>query len=108
MKLSVPDRLVLLQALPREGDLTLLRILRDLTSRLSFSEEELATLEFKFNAAKGQTEWKQNAVEDVEVLLGPKAHAVILEAFEALAKEKKMPLPFLSTYDKFVEKEEGG
>lgn len=111
MKLSVPDRLVLLNVLPKENDVITMRILRDLNQRLSFTEEELAKLQFV--ATPEKTEW-QNTVGEVEILIGPKAHSLIIEAFEALDKAKQVRVEFLPVYEKFMEedketeKEEGG
>ena len=107
MKLNVLDRLILLNILPKEGNITTLRVLRDLTGRLSFSEEELALLQFKIDAGPPErTEWKQDVVGEVEILLGPKAENLIVEAFEKLDKNKQMRMEFLSVYEKFQEKEE--
>lgn len=105
MELNVLDRMILLTVLPKEGDLTTLRILRDLTSALSFSEAELADL--KITDTEKGTHWQTDAakkLEHVGVEIGPRAHALILEAFEALNKEKKMNLEFLPTYEKFEKK----
>ena len=108
MKLNVLDRLILLNILPKEGDIITLRILRDLTGRLSFSEEELALLQFKVSRGpQEKTEWKQDVVDDVEILLGPKAENLIVESFEKLDKAKQMRMEFLPVYEKFQEKEEG-
>lgn len=110
MKLSVPDRLVLLNVLPKENSVITMRILRDLNQRLSFTEEELAALQFVSTPEK--TEWK-DAVGEVEILIGPKAHALIIEAFEELDKTKQIRVEFLPVYEKFMEegkekeKEEG-
>ncbi|KKK81059.1 hypothetical protein LCGC14_2817280 [marine sediment metagenome] len=106
MLLSVPDRLVLLNVLPAEGDVTMLRILRELTSALSFTEIELAKLKFKANPGPPpRTEWVENAVGDVDIEIGPRAYSLIAERFERLNKEKKMTLDLLPAYEKFESKE---
>jgi len=50
MKLRTYERLLLLNVLPREGDLTMIRIVRQLREALSFTEEEHAAL----NVRQGQ------------------------------------------------------
>ena len=47
MKLSVFERLILLNVMPKEGDFTTLKIIRNLQEALSFSEEELKVLDVK-------------------------------------------------------------
>ncbi len=104
MKLSVLERLIVLNILPKEGDVTALRVLRDLAGRLSFSEEELALLQFiLIPGPPERTEWKKDVVGEVEILLGPKAHNLIVESFEALNQAKQMKMEFLPVYEKFTE-----
>ncbi len=103
MKLSIVDRLTLLHILPKEGDVVTLRVQRDLSQRLSFTEAEHASLQFVSTPEK--TEWKQDTIGEVEILIGPKAQSLIVGAFEALNSKKLMKLEFLPTYEKFMEEE---
>src|SRR3972149_297196 len=98
MKLNVGDRLIALHILPVEGDITTLRILRDLKGRLSFTEEEHKLLQFK--QVPGGQSWTPEAVGDVEILMGPKALSMIAEAFERMNQAKKLTLEMLPTYEK--------
>ena len=47
MKLEVYERIVLLNILPQEGDFTTLKLVRKLRESLSFSEKEIADIDFK-------------------------------------------------------------
>lgn len=47
MEFDVTDRLMLLDILPREGDYTTLKIVRELRDELSFSEDEHQALKFE-------------------------------------------------------------
>jgi len=49
IELTTAERLGLLALLPRESDLTTLRIVQRLRMELGFSEEEHATLQFREN-----------------------------------------------------------
>ena len=103
MELSVVDRMVILSVLPKEGEFATLRILRDLTSALSFSEKELEDLQL--NSVDGRTQWKEDAakaLENVEIEVGPKAFVMIEDAFRELSKQKKLTLELLPTFEKFV------
>ena len=62
MKLSVLERIMLLQVLPREGSFENLKMLRELRESLSFTEEENLLLNFK--QAGNQTTWSENIVID--------------------------------------------
>ncbi|KKL25025.1 hypothetical protein LCGC14_2409420, partial [marine sediment metagenome] len=47
MKLTIPERLVLVTILPAEGDYTTLKLVRKLRESLSFTEEEHKELNFR-------------------------------------------------------------
>ncbi len=101
-KLSVPDRVVLLDILPPMGDITTVRIVRDLREELSFSEAE--HVKFGIKIEGGRVSWKSSAPKDVEI--GPKAREVIVNSFKWLDGQKKLTEQHLEMYDRFVGKEE--
>ncbi len=112
MKLSIEDRLILMQVLPREGDIISLKIIRDLMAALGFSEAELKDAGFKeagetFKDEKGehvvpegQVHWDKNIEKDVEI--GPKAMKIIVETLEELNKHKRLPIGYIPIYEKFM------
>lgn len=105
MELSVQDRLILLTVLPKEGDFTTLKILRDLQSALSFKEEELAVLNFRTVESQGGTQWSQEGADQlahVDINVGGKANSMIVAAFQELSKQKKLTIEHLPTFEKFV------
>jgi len=102
MKLSITERVALLDTLPRQGDVTTLRILRDLEMALSFSEEEYAELGITQEGSR--ISWEENVDKDVAV--GPKAHTLIAENLEQLNAAKNLPVACLSLYEKFCEVDE--
>ena len=56
MEFKAMERMMLLNLLKdAEGDVTMLRIVRDTQSKIGFSEEELEALDFKQDAA--QVRW---------------------------------------------------
>ena len=101
MQLSVKDRLILLTTLPSEGDITTLRIVHDLRSSLSFSEEELATYSIKMEATGAS--WDDKAAAAKEIEIGPKALSIIIEELEKLNTNKKLTEDHLEIYERFVE-----
>lgn len=101
MELSVMERLLLLEMLPAEGDVTTLRILLDLRRDLSFSEQEHAAI--KLVQDNGRVTWDrtQEKVKDVEI--GPKAVSAIRDALQKLNNAKKLRETHLSLWDRFME-----
>jgi len=98
-KLTVRDRLVLLSILPAEGNLTTIRILRELRENLSFSEAEHADLQI--TQTDGQLRWKEGAVPARAIDIGPKATEQVREALGKLDKEKKLTADHLDLCDLF-------
>ena len=99
MELSVMERLLALQLpLPRQGDLTTLRIVRQLQDDLSFSEEEHERLKFVHDG--NTTRWNSKADEGRDIEIGPKARELLLEGLESLDKVQQLTLEHLSLIDK--------
>lgn len=103
MKLNIKERLILsLVVAPTEGDVSTLRVMRDLKRALSFSEEELA----KWEITSSGEGWKWNATlkpeeTEAEISIGPKAHTEIAKILEQKDKDKKLNEDLLDLYDKF-------
>lgn len=100
MELGVGDRLVLLSVLPREGDLTTVRVVHELKQALSFSEEEHAALEIR-QEGDGVV-WKETDKTE-EIPIGARAHVLIADALKTLDKEKKLTTEHLDIWGKFSE-----
>lgn len=86
--LSVKQRLVLLGILPPEGNLTTIRIVRELREGLSFSEAEHSDLQMVQEGE--QIRWEQGATPDKKLDIGPKAVEVVRDALKKLDDEKKL------------------
>lgn len=99
MPLTVKDRLVLLNILPETGDLTTIRIVRELREALSFSEAEHADLQMVQDG--GMVRWVEGAIPDKAVDIGPKAGDTIRAALGKLDKEKKLTADHLDLCDLF-------
>lgn len=100
MKLNVLNRLLLLNLLPKEGDITTLRIIRKLQEELSFSEEEHKALNFTEDGTA--LNWTSSADVPKEVSIGVKASAIIVDVLEKRNAEKKLTAEFLPLYDLFI------
>jgi len=99
MELTVLERLTLLRILPHRGNLTTLRIVRDLERDLSFSEEEHGALQFQQDG--NVTRWNEGAVPDKDVSIGPKAIEIVVGALEELDKVGALQMEMIDLCDKF-------
>lgn len=100
MLLSVRDRIILLQVLPRQGNVTNLRIIRDLEREMGFSEEETTAL--KLESSERGVKWDKSSEVDKEIAIGEVAAKLIHDAFVDLDKRNALSLEHLDVYDKFV------
>jgi len=103
MDLTIMDRLLLLGILPAEGDITTLRIVRDLRTDLSFSEEDLTAFEIVSDAATGLVRWNAEKETPKDVTIGAKARRIITEALERLSNEKRLKADYIPLYERFVD-----
>jgi len=98
MKFTVLERLTVLQLLPRKGNLTTLRIVRDLERELSFSEEEHAALQFRKEG--DVTAWQAGQVLDKEIEFGPVAIGLVKDALAEMDKAGTLQISLLDLCEK--------
>jgi predicted RNA-binding protein with PUA domain len=99
MELSVLERLILLNSLPAQGDITTIKIVRKLREDLSFSEEEHKALNLRLEGDR--TVWNLGTVPK-EVKIGEKGMSVIRKALMDLNANKQLHSDHLDVYEKFV------
>ena len=102
MKLTVFERLMLLNILPKEGNFVTLKIVRELREGLSFNEKEIKELDLKIDD-KGNATWNPAKDKNKDVEIGGQANKIIVETLEKLDKDKKLTESHLSVYEKFIE-----
>jgi len=99
IELTVAERLGLLVLLPREGNLTTLRIVQRMRLDLSFDENEHKMLQFQ--ESENQLTWNPN-IECVKAIsFGAKAMQVIQEILTAMSDAGNLRIEHLSLCDKF-------
>lgn len=123
MLLTVFERLILLNVLPKEGDFTTLKIVRQLREDLSWTEEEHAALQFHTKCRDcghrmeltdqacpecgggqdGQIHWITKAAQDAEIPIGEKATDIIVATLKALDEQKSLRDEHFTLYERFVE-----
>ena len=100
MKLNVPERLMLLQVVPKEGNFLTLKVVRDLTSTLAMNDEEFK--DFGITQDGDQITWNLKGLQEKEVEIGEKATDIIVDALKKLDQDKKLEQRHLSLYEKFI------
>ena len=104
MKLTIQERIALLQILPKEGDFVTLKILQELRAVLGFSEEDYKT--FEIVQENDRVSWGKEGVKEIELEIGDKAKEIIKDALSELDKNKKLQPEHFGVYEKFVQDKE--
>jgi hypothetical protein len=103
MNLTVLERLLLLNLIPKEGNVTLLRVLREFQADAGFSSEELEVINFDTDPATGNIRWAPEAATiKKDVKISKAMHAEIVKALARLNEENKLDFQTLELYEKFV------
>ncbi len=107
MKLSIPERVALLSALPVQGSVITLRVLNELRTGLAFTEQEIEKYGIK-NTASPQggaiITWKPEMAEETkDVEIGKVARGVIIDRLRELDAKQILHVTMLPLYEKFVE-----
>ena len=102
MDLTVLERLVLSNVLPKEGNFTNLKLVRQLREALSF--DELENKKLGFVQEGDQVKWNESAKLVKSFEIGEKMMDLIAETLEKLNKDEKLRDEHFSLYEKFVER----
>ena len=102
MLLSVADRLLLLQLLPTEGDVTTLRVVRDARAAIGLTEFELKR--FEVVQDNGTVRWSNSKAESVEIEIGDAAAGIISAELQKRNTARKLNEAHLPLYEKFCER----
>jgi hypothetical protein len=105
MKLTILERLVLLDLLPAEADFVTLKILRQLREALSFTEEEIA--EYGIALVPGESgrvnvDWNhEHDAETKEVKFGAMMLGLVIRLLKEMDEAKKLGERHWSLLEKF-------
>lgn len=107
LKLNILERISLLNVLPHEGSIITLRIMRELQSKLSFTEEELKKYKMKnTQSPDGRTTitWDEDfSLKETDIEIGEAATGIIVNELKKLDSQNRLRMEMLSLYEKFVE-----
>ena len=99
MKLSVIERIALVNILPKEGNVKTLRMLRTLKEDLAFSDQENKDLNVRQEG--DLIKWDVAMERPKEVHIGETMTDLIKTSMEKLSNEGKLPEVYLDLYDRF-------
>lgn len=101
MKLNVPERLILSNLLPEKGNFETMAIVESLREKLFLGEEEIE--EFEVTRKGEGYSWGEKGIEEIDIDLGIKGTAFLLELLEKLDKKEELTLHQYNIYKKFKE-----
>lgn len=102
MVLTILERLMILQALPKEGNILLLRLRQGLISKVGLSAEDYVKFEVK-QTPEGKVTWKSDIPQEVEIDLNEAEMGIIKSSLKDLDRAGKLLPDQLSLWEKFVE-----
>lgn len=105
MNLNTFERMTLLNILPREGNITTLKIVRELNERISFTAEEHGRLKLTFSEDGASVRWDRSQDQELEFTFNGVEMKMIVSKLEELNKAEKLTAEHLSLYEKFCEGE---
>ena len=113
MVFSVLERLLLLDILPKEGDILSLKTARKLREAISFTDEEHEIVQFRKTGEvyvedgvekvvyPGQVAW-MNKEYKAEIEVSEKAEDMIVVALKKASETRKLTDQYIDLYDRFV------
>ncbi len=104
MKLNVLERVGLVGILPKEGDFTNLKLVRELREKIGFTPEE--NVKFGIVQKEGTVAWNEEGHKSVEIELEDQEKELIKEVLLGIDKSKKLTEQLFTVYEKFVQDKE--
>ena len=99
--LTVIDRVILLNILPKEGNMVTLLALRSVKEALVFSEAENLALEVKME--DGNLFWNKDAEQSKDIEINGTMLSMIVDALKKMDAEGKLSETMIDTYQKFID-----
>jgi hypothetical protein len=101
MELSIIERLVLLNILPKEGNFLTLKLIRQLRESLSFDEAEIKAVNLR--QVDEKVAWDMDKAVPKKIEIGEKMSDLVVGTLKDLDKEGKLKDEHFSLFEKFVE-----
>lgn len=106
MKMSIAERVALLDVLPKEGNFVTLKALRVLREDVSLSDEENKLVGMTIEPSedgKGFYRWDGDKDPNKDIKIPGTLYSVIVDTLITLDKQKRLTEAHLPIYERFVE-----
>ena len=100
MELTVLERIILQELLPKESNYITFKILTDLRAELSFTEAEIKN--YGINQEGGRVTWNSAKAQSKKVAIGETAMNIIVDALKKLDENNKINGDNIGLYEKFI------
>lgn len=106
MKLTIRERITLLNSLPKEGSFDTLKQLRVLRESLSIDDKESKIVNLRVEVLGNNMvnyKWDEDKDPQKEVLVGEKMNDLVVKTLKDLNNSNKLTEDHFSLYEKFIE-----
>jgi hypothetical protein len=100
-KLTIPERIHVLNLLPSEGSFVTLQALREITSKVGFKAEEISAYDIK--EVDGVITWNDLGSCETSINLVDAEAEIIRKELRKKNAEEKLNMGIFSVYEKFME-----
>jgi hypothetical protein len=100
MKLSIKQRLILINLLPKKGDFVLLTVKQDLYDKIKISQEDIKLAEIK-STEKGLS-WNTEKDFEIEIEISELEHEMVKTILKKLDEEKELTDDTVDLYKLFI------
>jgi hypothetical protein len=106
MKLTVAERICLLQILPTQGDFLTIKRLEEARSAINLTEDESTTfgIVIEQSGEGNKITWKENGSADIQI--GEVVYDQIVTVLKKMNEDKTLESKYITLYEKFVEKKD--
>jgi hypothetical protein len=103
MKLTIPERISLLNLAPQKGNFLTLQLAQEMTNKLNLNEEEIEQAQI-VNLPDGRTKWNPQAANAIEkdFRFGEAMRSMIQAELTKLDTRKELTVSQIPLYEKFV------
>jgi hypothetical protein len=102
MKLTIGERLLCLEILPKEGSFITLKLTRQAIEELTFDEQEIKESKL-IQGENGRITWEPNKDPNKDVKLNDIVSDLIKKELIDLNKKEKLTPQYMSLYEKFID-----
>ena len=95
--------LLILNIMPKEGNIVTIRLLKVLIGKIGLSDTEIKDWKVQ-TKENNQVIWDNTKETEKDILIGDSGKKIISDSLEKLNKDSKLTLEQLDLYDKFCKK----